>query len=139
MVIVAIWSPGLDTARFFAPLLPIALFCLMDRIMTAKEDAAFLPDYYKTLARPLWLISVMALLSGIFLVGIPQTTRLIRGSYCNDEALFRCYEESGNWIKKNTEKGDVIASHLDPLVYLLSGKQAINVAWGNITAPLQDP
>jgi hypothetical protein len=79
------------------------------------------------------------LLAGVFLVGIPRTPGLIRGSPFNSEPLFACMEEAGKWIGDNTKKEAVIASHLDPLVYLLSGRQAVNVAWGNWTAFLQDP
>jgi len=48
-------------------------------------------------------------------------------------------EEAGKWIGDNTKKGDVIAAYLDPLVYLLSGRQTVNVAWGNYTVLFQDP
>ena len=138
-VIVAVWSPGLDTTRFLFPALPVVLFHLMDGIMTVKEDLAALSHRFRNLVRPLWLIGVAALLAGIFVVGIPRTPGLIRGTIFNSEPLFQCMEEAGKWIDDNTKKGDVIASHLDPLVYLLSGRQAVNVAWGNYTAFLQDP
>jgi hypothetical protein len=137
--IVAVWSPGLDTTRFWVPLLPIFLFCLMDGIMTTKEDLAALSHRFRNIVRPLWLMGVAALLTGIFLVGIPRTPGVIRGTIFNSEPIFTCMEEASNWIGDNTKKGDVIASHLDPLVYLLSGRQAINVAWGNCRALLQEP
>jgi len=137
MVIVAVWSPGMDATRFFVPVLPIVLFHLMDGLMTAKEDLATLSLPYRKLVRPLWLIGVAALLTGIFAVGIPRTPELIRGF--NSEPLFQCMEEAGKWIGDNTKKGDVIAAHLDPLVYLLSGRQSVNVAWGNYFNILQNP
>jgi hypothetical protein len=138
VAIVAVWSPGLDTTRFLLPVLPIFLFCLMDGIMTAKQDLAALSHHFRNLVRPLWLMGVAALLAGIFAVGIPRTPGLIRNTIPNSESLFACMEEASNWIGNNTKKGDVIASHLDPLVYLLSGRQAVNVAWGNCRALLQD-
>jgi len=111
----------------------------MDGIMTAKEDIASLHGHYKTLARSLWLMGVATLLAGVFAVAIPRTPGLIRGTIFNSEPLFQCMEEAGKWIDDNTKKGDVIASHLDPLVYLHSGRQAVNVAWGNYTVLFQDP
>jgi hypothetical protein len=139
VAIVAVWSPGLDTTRFLLPVLPIVLFCLMDGIMTAKEDLTALSHRFRNIVRPLWLMGVAALLTGIFLVGIPRAPGLIRGSNFNSEPIFTCMEEASNWIGDNTKKGDVIAAGLDPLVYLLSGRQAVNVAWGNCRALLQNP
>jgi len=72
-------------------------------------------------------------------VGIPRTPELIRGTIFNSEPLFQCMEEAGKWIGDNTKKGDVIAAHLDPLVYLLSGRQSVNVAWANSFAYLKNP
>lgn len=139
MLIVAVWSPGLDITRFFVPLLPIVLFHVMDGIKVVKEDAITLPLSYGNLARLLWRLSVAVLLVGIFVVPIPRIPGLIRKSFLNSEALFHCMEEACGWIGNNTETGDVIASHLDPLVYLLSGRHAVNVAWGNYLAFFQNP
>lgn len=139
VAIVAVWSPGLDTTRFLVPALPIFLFCLMDGIMTAKQDLAALSHRFRHLVRPLWLMGVAALLVGIFAVGIPRTPGLIRGTIFNSEPLFACMEEAGKWMGDNTKKGDAIASNLDPLVYLLSGRCAVNVAWGNFRVLLQNP
>jgi hypothetical protein len=137
--IVAVWTPGLDTTRFLFPVLPIMLFCLMDGIRTAKEDLADLSPRFRKFVRPLWLTGVATLLAGVFLVGIPRTPGLIRGTDTNSEPLFACMEEAGKWIGDNTKKEAVIASHLDPLVYLLSGRQAVNVTQGNWMAFFQDP
>ncbi|MFH2012300.1 MAG: hypothetical protein ABIJ37_06335 [Pseudomonadota bacterium] len=139
IVIVTVWSPGLDTARFFFPLLPIMLFHLMDGIKSTKEDIATLPVYLKTIIRPFWLTGMTVIFMGVFIMGILRVTYTITKTSYNNEALFRSYEQSSNWIKNNTEKMDVIASNLDPLVYLLSGRKAVNVAWGNFFAILQNP
>jgi hypothetical protein len=48
-------------------------------------------------------------------------------------------EDACDWIGNNTERGDVIASHLDPLVYLLSGRRAVNVACINPLAVMANP
>ena len=137
--IVAVWTPGWEPMRFLVPVLPIMLFCLMDGIRTVKEDLAALSPRFRNLVRPLWLTGVATLLAGVFLVGIPRTPGLIRGAYYNSEPLFACMEEATRWIGNNTKKEAVIASHLDPLVYLLSGRQAVNVTRGNGIALLQDP
>ena len=137
--IVAVWSPGLDPTRFLLPALPIFLFCLMDGISTVKEDLAALSPLLRKFVHSLWLTGVATLLAGVFLVAIPHTPGLIRGSPFNSGPLFACMEEAGKWIGDNTKKEAVIASHLDPLVYLLSGRQAVNVAWGNYKALVQEP
>jgi hypothetical protein len=104
----------------------------MEGVKAVREDIITLSFPYKMLTRHLWRLGVAVLLVGIYVVTIPRTTTgLIRNSFQNSEALFLCMEEASDWIGNNTEKEDVIASHLDPLVYLLSGRHAVNVACAN--------
>jgi hypothetical protein len=138
VAIVAVWLPG-GATRFLLPVLPIVLFCLMDGTITAKEDLAALSHRLQNLVRPLWLMGVAVLLAGIFAFGILRTPASIRETITKREPLLMSMEEACEWIGDNTKKSDTIASHLDPLVYLLSGRQAVNIAWRNYTASLQDP
>jgi hypothetical protein len=128
MVIVAIWSVSMDAARFLFPLLPIVLFHIIEGVKAVREDVISLSFRYQNLARRFWQLAVAVLVVGIFVVAIPQTNRLLRTTFCNSEALFHLVEEASDWISHNTERKDVIASHLDPLVYLLSARHAVNVA-----------
>jgi hypothetical protein len=134
MVIVYVWP--WDKIRFFIPLLPVVLFHLLEGIKIVKEDITTLP--YRNFTHPLWQLGVATLLIGIYVMTIPQTTRIIRKSYFNNEILFHRIEEACNWIQNNTEKEDIIASNFDPLVYLFSGRHAVNVALPNPLSKTMD-
>ena len=135
MGITGIWlSLGIDPVRFFIPLLPIVLFHLIEGVRVVREDIITLSLPYKRIVRPLWQAGVIVLLVGIYVAGIPRATSIAKESFCNNEDLFLCMEDACDWIGNNTEKTDVIASHLDPLVYLLAGRPAVNVACMNSLA-----
>jgi hypothetical protein len=127
IIIVALWLPGFSR-RYFVPLLPIVLFYLMEGVKAVREDVATFPLSCRKVGRRLWQAGVCVLLVGIYILGITQTAAIIRNPFHNSNALFLHVKEACNWISKNTEKEDVIASSLDPLVYLFSGRSAVNVA-----------
>ena len=127
--IVALWPPGFST-RLLVPLLPIILFHLMEGVKAARKDMITFFPAWRGVARPLWGLGVAMLLVGIFVVGNPLTTnRLIRERFNNSEALFLKMENACDWIKDNTDRGDVISSNFDPLVFLLSERRSINVGF----------
>jgi len=136
MAIVAIWPLGMDTERFLLPVLPIVLFHLMEGVKAVRKDVATFPLSYRNVGRPLWQLSVAVLLVGVYVLPIWRTTALVRKPF-HCEALFRCMEEASDWIGNNTERKDVIASEYDPLVYLLSERHSVNVAWANPFAAWQ--
>jgi hypothetical protein len=128
ILIVAVWPAGYSQRLLF-PVLPIVLFHLIEGVKAVREDVINLSTACQKVARPLWHVGVAVLLVGTLLIGIPEGSMALREKHQNNEALFLHMKQACNWIRSNTESNDVIASYVDPLVYLLAGRPSINVAF----------
>jgi len=74
-------------------------------LIEGVEDVITFSLPYRNIAHPLWWMGVAVLLVGIFIMGIPQTSRLLRERFQNSEALFPYMEKACVWIGNNTERG----------------------------------
>jgi hypothetical protein len=113
------WPPY----RFLIPILPFLLAYLLNWTKQALQAAPW--------SHPRWLTSIILVavltVNLIFMARITQMSR--SGHYplsglLKEEVAWQSYEDIFRWIKSYTKPSDVIASGLDSMIFLYTGRQA---------------
>jgi hypothetical protein len=121
LLIVLVW-PWLPS-RFLVPILPFVLAYLLN---WTRQVLQRLP-----LANPQWLASIalIAILAANLALVVRTTQLSRRGNFpllfpMREAVAWQSYEDIFRWINSHTKPSDVIASGLDTMIFLYTGRQA---------------
>ena len=115
------WPPY----RFIIPILPFVSACLLKVIQLNINKYSFISNK-KTL-----IITCLILFLFINLISVYRTEKIssFMGYPClkplDEPISWSSYEAVFNWINNHTQADDIVASGLDPMVYLYTGHHAI--------------
>ncbi|MEW6660477.1 MAG: hypothetical protein AB1424_17665 [Thermodesulfobacteriota bacterium] len=114
------WPPF----RFLVPLLPFLLAYLIGGILIITQRLTVIPGCRTAFIVAMGIL-LAANLSSVFIQGqINQKTRYPLLVRTNPPVHWSSHESMFNWLKLHTSPDDVIASGLDTMVYLYTGRRA---------------
>jgi hypothetical protein len=125
IILVWPWPPP----RFIIPILPFLIAYLLGWTKQVLQRVPLLP--YRWLAS-IFFVSVLA----VNLIIMVRATHLSHrghyplGSPLKEPVAWQSYEDVFRWIKDHTKPSDVIASGLDTMIFLYTGRQAYRPFYG---------
>lgn len=121
LVIVILWP--WPPFRFLVPILPFLLAYLIYGVSATKQWLTFIPGYRRVLMVVMGVL-LAANLTLVFLQGqANQETRYPVIIRRQQPIFWSSYEAVFNWVKSHTTPDDVIASGLDTMLYLYTGRR----------------
>jgi len=121
LLIISVWP--WPPSRFLVPILPFLLVFLFEEIR--KTVRKYLPICIKSLLIPLILILIAVNLGSIYQLGkLNRTMFYPYPAFVKEYASWTSYSSLFRWINSNTQADDIIASGLDTMVYLYTGRRA---------------
>jgi len=121
--IVAVWP--WPPFRFFVPILPFLVIYLLNGLLTIKQRLSFLPSCRSAALVGICLLLVVNLTLVFVLGQTNHKTRYPLLVQLHPPVSWSSYEAVFNWLKSHTSPDDTIASGLDSMIYLYTGRRAV--------------